>query len=128
MDEFERGKLEGLRDAKVESHEQRLANINGSIDRFTAVVDALAKTVTAAVDHLASEIRTLQEQARSAALAVKVAADTLATETERRREELATTAASTQSTWSLRSSKMNVVYLAAAIVGIGFAIFFGLHP
>jgi len=45
------------------------------------------------LDTIAHEILTLQEEGRSAALAVKIAAETLESEAERRRAELEATAA-----------------------------------
>lgn len=125
--EFERGKREGVVDATLKDHGVHLSRINGNIDRFALALEALAERLTAAVDRLSAEVRTLQEQGRSAALAVKVAADTLALETERRREELAASAAVTQGTWSLRANKVSVGVLIVAVVAVAVSIFFGFR-
>lgn len=79
------GLKEGLTDAKLEEHAKHLAKINGSIADAAAANQELA----AALRDVASEVRTLQEQGRLAAERVNVAAETLAKETERRRETLA---------------------------------------
>lgn len=121
-----RGRKEGRIDALLAEHSSHLAKINGSIDRFSESSEDL----TVAMRELASEIRTLQEEGRSAALAVKVAADTLAIETERRRDELATSVATTSGTWSLRSNKATVIYVFVGLIAVLASIYFGTrsHP
>jgi len=77
VSDYERGLKEGRVDALLEEHAKHLNAINGSIERFIIMggnwTDAL---------------RTMQEEARADRLEVKVTADTLAKETERRRIEL----------------------------------------
>ena len=57
------------------------------------------------LEPMRQDIRILQEDGRAAKLAVTVARDTLATETERRREELAVSIRTADRKWSLRGSK-----------------------
>lgn len=87
-DEFERGKKAGRIDALLAEHTAHLARINGSIDKSATANEHVA----GAMRELAGEIRSLQEDGRIAIERVKVAAETLAAETEWRRKELATTA------------------------------------
>jgi hypothetical protein len=126
LTEYERGLKEGRVDALLDEHTQRLNKINGSVERFAKSNEEMAKALREGLELQARELRKLQEEGRARDLAVKVAADTLATETERRREELATAAAGTTTAWSLRSNKATVIYAVAAIIlGIA-AIYFAL--
>ena len=90
---FDRGKREGRVDATLEDHGRHLSRINGNIARFATSVETLTATMRGKLDTIAHEILTLQEEGRSAALAVKIAAETLESEAERRRAELEATAA-----------------------------------
>jgi hypothetical protein len=89
MTDYDRGLREGRVDALLEEHTLRLNKINGSVERHAKSNETLAKEMKSGFDKLAAEMRTMQEEARARELAVQVAADTLAKETERRREELA---------------------------------------
>lgn len=73
----EEGREAGRIDQILVQHTAHFATINGSVEK---TAETLAE--------LASEIRGLREDSRLDRERVKVAADTLATETERRREEL----------------------------------------
>jgi secreted Zn-dependent insulinase-like peptidase len=99
--DYESGFKQGRIDALLEEHTARLDGINGNIERFAESNDALA-----------DEIRTVQEQLRIAAERVVVAASTLAAETERRREALATT----DRTFDRRHAMAALVIAAAAVV------------
>jgi len=135
LTDYERGMKEGRIDALLDEHTARLNKINGSVDRFAKSNEKLVETMRedaagtrTALDLLSSAMRTMQEEGRARDLAVQVAADTLAKETERRREELATTAATTSTTWSLRSNKASVAYLLIALVAVLLTFYFGTRP
>jgi methyl-accepting chemotaxis protein len=114
--EFDRGLKEGRIDALLQAHSEHLGRLNGNVEKFGLSNEALA----AAIRELASEIRTLQEEGRLAEERVNVAATTLARETERRREELATaaTAASTveQSAERKFSKRERLIALAITVI------------
>lgn len=118
--EFERGKKEGHVEAQLAEHSQHLSRINGSIDRFTDVT----RDAAAATRELSSEIRTLQEEGRLAAERVRVAAATLATETERRRAELAETVSSGDRRFSKRE---RLAALLIALVAALAAVYIATH-
>ncbi len=105
MNEFERGEKAGRIDALLEAHTDHLAAINGSIDRFA---DSNIE--------LASEIRSVQEQLRLAAERVVVAATTLATETERRRSELADANTDTDRTFTRRHALAGLALALLAVI------------
>jgi len=111
---LERGKREGRIDATIENHTAHLTRINGSIDRFATEL----RTVV-------TEIRSLKEDARLAFERVKVAADTLATETERRREELALATGASERGISKRDKFIALaVTVVIAIVGFVITLYF----
>lgn len=121
--DYERGKKEGRVDALLEEHTARLNKINGSVERFSKSHDNLAKSVSVGFEKVASEIRTMQEEARLREARVSVAAETLAKETERRRieeerlrVERAAELAVPASIWGVRSSKAAVVFGLATLV------------
>ena len=138
LTEYERGKEEGRVTALLDEHTQRLNKINGSVDRFAKSNETLAKTMRDdasktrdALDLLSSALRTMQEEGRARDLAVQVAADTLAKETERRRVEedrlrieRATALEAPARTWDIRASKASVIYLFIALAAIVVTIYF----
>jgi hypothetical protein len=109
--DYQRGLQEGARDALIEEHTKRLNRINGSVERHAI-----------AVEKLSGEIRELREEARRREEAVKVAASTLAEETERRRAALA----EDSGRWSLLANKSTfftgglAVFFAAATLYLSF--------
>jgi cell division protein FtsL len=106
--EFDRGKEEGRVDEVLRQHGQHLARINGSIDDSTQ-----------ALSNLAGEIRELREDSRLREERVVVAAETLATETERRRSELADTATSADRAFTRREKVMGLALsLAVGAVAV----------
>lgn len=123
--DYERGKKEGRVDALLDEHTVRLNKINGSIERHAESNERLANAMKTGFDKLAGEMRVMQEEARARDLAVDVARETLAKETERRREELAASAETVTGTWSLRSNKAQVVYLFVTIASLVYAILKG---
>lgn len=136
-----RGRKEGRDDAKLEEHGARLDRINGSIDATKEALTALKAEVhrlggdterslikleddlSNKLDHLASDIRTLNEGQRLRDERVIVAADVLKSETERRREELASAAEVTD-----RGARQNQAAfskwqaLAALAIGTGLTV------
>lgn len=108
--DYERGLKEGRIDALLEAHTTHLARINGSIERAADASLAAAESTRV----LAGEIRTMAEQQRLAAERVKVAADTLATETERRRKELADSAETGDRRWG-RRERLAALALTVAV-------------
>jgi hypothetical protein len=134
MSEYERGVKEGRVEALLDEHTARLNKINGSIDRFSKSHDNLAKAVSVGIEKLASEMRTMQEDARLREAAVKVAADTLATETERRRveeerlrKERADALEVPVRAWGLRANKANVLGGSVTAASTLAAIYFAFH-
>ena len=73
------------------------------------------------------DVRALQEEGRAAKLAVAVAASTLATETERRREELALSIQKTDRKWFLRGNKTTWVVGFIAFGSLVLAVINALH-
>lgn len=125
-DDFKRGLKEGRTDALLEEHSKHFQRINGSIDKFIKVAEDNAT----AMRELASEIRTLQEEGRLAEERVKVAATTLATETERRREELAvatSTTASADAKGARRWSKWDRILASAIALATLVTLIVGAH-
>lgn len=130
--DFDKGHREGVVDATLSAHALHLRTINGNIARANVVTQELTTTVRDGLAAVESAVRTLQEEARLAEERVNVAAATLARETERRREELAATAAQAALSenkndrrWS-RSQEMGGIALAflalvATIVGLYIA-------
>jgi hypothetical protein len=114
--EYARGRV----DATLESHEARLKKINGSIDGFVKMGTGLAKDIRS----LAEEIRTLQENGRISDARVVAAATALAAETEKRREELATTLANSDRKFSKRE---RIVALAIALAAVLVTLYFSLN-
>ena len=128
LTDFQRGLKEGRVDALLEEHTLRLNKINGSVERFAKSNEVLVKAMRDMHEKLDTKLRNIEEQMRLDAERVKVAADTLAAETERRREELATSLATTSTTWSLRSNKASVVYVFVAFVSVVTAIYLAVNP
>ena len=114
--DFERGKREGRVDALLESHGRSITAIRDEIKRFTALVESLSATVHKALDQLSDGLRTMQEEGRARDLAVKVAAETLAKETERRRAELETSVATTDRSFTKRERIAGLVLGAVTVV------------
>ena len=112
LTDYQRGLKEGRVDALLDEHTSRLNKINGSVERHAV-----------AVEQLASEIRQLRDEARLREDAVKVAAATLAEETERRRAALADTG----SRWSLRANKSSVISTFFAIAFAAATLYLSLH-
>ena len=73
------------------------------------------------------DVRALQEDQRAAKLAVAVAATTLATETERRREELELSLRTTERKWTLRGSKTAVIVASFAFGSLVVALVNAFH-
>jgi septal ring factor EnvC (AmiA/AmiB activator) len=130
--DYERGKKEGRVDALLEEHTARLNKINGSVERFSKSHDNLAKSVSVGFEKIASEIRTMQEEARLREERVKVAAQTLAAENERRRfaeaaqrTEHEAKMAEPVRAWGIRANKATVllgcITVALTIVSIYLA-------
>ena len=120
--EFDSGVKEGKIDAHLQEHDRRLDAINGNIAKFTTSVRELATTVRKGLDGLASEIRTLQEEGRLAERERTSREQTLAKETERRREELALTAtalSAQESTSDRKFSKRERLVALAVTVALG---------
>jgi septal ring factor EnvC (AmiA/AmiB activator) len=116
ISEFERGRKEGRVDALLEEHTARLNKINGSVERHAKSNETLAKEMRAGFDKVATVIASMQEDARARELAVTVAAETLATETERRRadeerlrQERADALEVPSRAWDIRANKASVV-------------------
>ena len=130
VSDFDRGKKEGVTEALLAEHTARLDAMNGNIARFAAANETLSKWTRDGFTKLESAVREIQEDMRSAALALKVTADTLATETERRREELAVTATATESSAQHAdrafSKREKVLSLIVAVVVPAAGIYFGL--
>lgn len=124
LTDYQRGLQEGARDALLDEHTSRLNKINGSVERHAKSNEDLARTVRQGFDKVASEIRTMQEEARLDRERVKVAADTLAAETERRRKELEDASSGTSGAWSLRANKATVISALVAVLAVAYAI----HP
>jgi hypothetical protein len=123
---YEQGLKEGRVNALLEEHTARLNKINGSVERHAKSVETLAKQMSVGFEKVASEMRTMQEEARARELAVQVAATTLAEETERRRveeerlrEERADALSEQPRTWSLRANKVSA---SAGITSIALAV------
>lgn len=114
LSEYERGKLEGRNEARMDEAFTRLNKINGSVERHAKSNEALAREMKAGFESIAGEIRNMQEEARIREASVKVAAETLAKETERRRveEEVPVRA------WNLRANKATVISVAIAALAV----------
>ncbi len=140
-----RGQKEGRMDALLAEHSEHLAKINGSIERAALAEEALEKVVASldvhtqdalrklevqlklAIANVASDVRTLNEDARLRDERVSVAARTLATETERRRTELADTASAGSNKFTRRQQ---IAALALTVIGLGLSalvIYLSLH-
>jgi hypothetical protein len=110
--DFERGRKEARTDAILEEHSRHLATINGSIERAAAAMELVGRTNL----NLASEIRTLQEDSRLDRERVKVAAEVLAKETERRREALVESVSTDDRKFSKRERLVGLAISLAAII------------
>lgn len=126
LSEYERGKLEGKTEARLDANDKRFDKINGSVERHAKSVEALTRAMQQGFTDVASEIRTMQEEARQRERDVKVAADTLAAEDKRRREqdellreERALALEVPVRAWNLWANK-------ATVVSVLFALLFGL--
>jgi len=131
---FKRGQDQGKTDALLIEHSAHLAKINGSVERAAKAEEALTVEIhklgvetrqslekiedelRSAIRAVASDVRTLNEDARLRDERVKVAADTLATETERRREELASAGASHAWEFTKRQQTAALIVAVAAII------------
>jgi hypothetical protein len=120
-DDMDKARAEGREEGRIAEilrrHEDHFSTINGSIEKSK---DAMIV--------LASEIRGLREDARIRDERVQVAADTLATETERRREELAGTVdqadrltASSEHKFT-RRERLGALVMTAALAVIGYLL------
>lgn len=131
-EEYERAKQEGRMEARVDEAFVRLNKINGSVERHAKSNETLAKEMKAGFEAIAAEIRNMQEEARQRELAVKVAAQTLANETERRRveeERLRTERAEALEVpvrkWGIRANKATVILGVITLIMTGLAIYLG---
>jgi hypothetical protein len=88
LTDYQRGLKEGARDALLEEHTARLNKINGSVERHAKSNEVLAREFKTGMALLAEEIRDMKEEARAREIAVRVAAETLATETARREKQV----------------------------------------
>lgn len=111
--EYDRGREAGRVDQILHEHGGRLEKINGSISESAVALATLAV-----------EVRTLSEEARLREERVSVAAKTLATETERRRSELADVAATGDRTFS-RRERFLAGGMGLAFLGLGILAAFG---
>lgn len=132
--EYERGKKEGRVDALLDEHTARLNKINGSVERFSKSHDNLAKSVSVGFEKVASEIRTLQEEARLREERVKVAATTLAAENERRRFEEAAQRTEHEAkmaepvrAWDIRANKATVLLGVLTVLMTVLSIYLASH-
>lgn len=123
LTDYERGREEGRVNALLDEHTQRLNKINGSVERHAKSVEALTRTTNAGFEKLAGEIRTMQEEARLDRERVKVAAQTLAQETERRRKELVAASETQSGTWLLRANKATVVSVLVAVGAVAASVY-----
>lgn len=123
---YEQGLKEGRVDALLDEHTARLNKINGSVERHAKSVEQLAKSVSVGFEKVASEIRTMQEEARIREATVKTAAETLATETERRRKQLADANEVPTRTWGIRANKATVISCVAAVGLATSTLYFAL--
>lgn len=119
-----RGLKEGRTDALLEEHTARLDRINGSIDRHALAMEKLTAVVHDGYEKLDDAIRTMQEEARAAVLAVEVSRATLAKETERRRVALADEGATVDRKFSKRQ---RLAMLAVALAAVLVTVYFGLQ-
>jgi len=131
---YEQGLREGRVDALLEEHTSRLSKINGSVERHAKSVETLAKQVSIGFEKVASEMRTMQEDGRARDLAVEVAAETLAKETERRRVEAETVRVERADalnapirTWNLRANKASVLGGAVTVAAAVEAAYLFFH-
>jgi septal ring factor EnvC (AmiA/AmiB activator) len=131
---YEQGLKEGRVDALLEEHTARLNKINGSVERHAKSVENLAKSVREGFDKVATEMRDAAEAARARDLAVEVAAETLAKETERRRVEAESVRVERAEalnvpvrTWNLRANKATVLGIAITVVSTVAALYFAFH-
>jgi len=114
--DFDRGKREGRIDALLESHTKSIARLDIHIERQSESIEHLTKAVNKGMAALSDGLRTMQEEGRARDLAVKVAAETLAAETERRREELASAGAAVAWQFTKRQGLAVILIAAAAVV------------
>jgi outer membrane murein-binding lipoprotein Lpp len=123
---LERARWEGRIEATQENHTAHLVKLNGSIDRWASASEDLK----GAVAGLASDIQEMRAEARLAQERVRVAADTLAAETERLRvkaeSERVERAAALEvpvRTWSVRANIWTVVGGVAGLVVLALSVF-----
>lgn len=122
MDDFERGQEKGRIDALLAEHTAHLARINGNIERFASAVESLTDAMRDGLAELASDIRTLQENSRLVAERLKVTAETLATETERRRAELADQTSTGDRRFSRRTVIVGILIAAGTLAVTAIAV------
>jgi hypothetical protein len=132
--DYQRGLKEGRVDALLEEHTFRLNKINGSIERHAKSNETLAREFKNGFDKLATEMRVMQEEARARELAVRVAAETLATETERQRQEVETARIERAAAlevlprkWTVRANKATVLGAFLTLVTIFVGVYFATH-
>lgn len=130
---YEQGLKEGRVDALLDEHTQRLNKINGSVERHAKSVEGLTKQMTVGFEKVATEIRTMQEEARIREATVKVAAETLAVETERRRgeeerlrKERADALEAPVRAWDIRANKASVTGAIITAISLATAVYFAL--
>jgi len=132
MSDFDRGKREGRVDALLESHSRSILAIGEDVKRIVGSVSTLSSTLEGALDKLSDGLRTMQEEGRARDLAVAVAAETLAKETERRRieeerlrSERATALEVPVRTWGIRSNKASLLSVAIGLAVVLVSVYFG---
>lgn len=134
LSDYQRGLKQGAVDALLSEHTARLNKINGSVERHAKSNENLTKEMRVGFEKLAGEIRTMQEEARLDRERVKVAAETLARETERRRaaieEEKQAAEEEKQASsgaWLLRANKATVASAIVAFLAVAGSLYFALH-
>jgi septal ring factor EnvC (AmiA/AmiB activator) len=118
--EFSRGRESGRQDQQLDDHAQHLAKINGSIERFSTSLDGLQ-----------AEVSQLREDLRTRDTRETAAKETLAAETQRRKEALEVTAADIKGvadakdrTFTRREKLMGMAFTA---IGTGSLLYGFLH-
>jgi hypothetical protein len=135
--DLERVRWEGRIEATVEGHTRHLEKLNGSIDRWATASEDLKGEVKLGLGSLSAEIQEMRAEARLDQERVRVAADTLAKETERRRVEAEAARIDRAAAlevparkWDILSNKANVAYAFIGLLGFAlsiYAILLGAH-
>ena len=144
--EFHRGVKEGRVDALLEQHSEHLAQINGSVARaglaaeaLTTAVNSLTSDTTASLIRLeqvlrdaladvASDVRTLNEDARVRDQVTEATRAALAAETERRRVELGDMAAAGSSRFTRRQQLAALTLTVLGLVVSYLLLYLTLRP